>query len=354
MAGRSELILTTVDGSMMIATPVGRDLYHVVLDGKPMPSPLSRQGIRRLVSARRRRPIIGLSAEDHGVIPSVTEVSIPTRFGFRSGSCGSVIGHPREPDRVIKVVLLPDRPLSSIRAQENRDNLDPWRPYIGSSILAANLAQAEVFRELSESGSPRSLPEVFDYREGRIHNDDIEAISVINPDMSRVLRPGMRVAPWIMERIPDDPKPDVVARDTARRQILDYLFSEHGMIARDLSSDDNWGRRNDGSAVLLDPLVVPVEWLGEIPPTLHGIRNLLARARRNDIDNYVATLAPFGANLLDAEEAVVIALLSTQIAYRTPDPAFDSILTEYLGGRNLPYPRRSYLGYEHGMRPFHD
>ncbi len=356
MAGRSELLLTTVDGRIINAVPVGRGLYRVSIDGSPLSRTISRRGIRELIMGVGR---VMLNAEDErelgtGPVPSTSVVGIPTRFGFRTGSCGSVIGHPNDPDSVIKLVLLPDRPLSSIRAEENRRNLDPWRAYVGSSILASNRAQADLFRELERSGSPGSLPEVYVYREGTINADDIHAMSIINPDMARRLRPGMPMASWIMERIPDQPPPDPASRERARRQALDYLFREQGMIARDLSSDDNWGRRADGSAVLLDPLVVPVEWLGQLPTTLHGIRNLVNRKRRSDIDRYVGMVAPFGATLNDGEEAIVVALLATQLAYRSPDPAFDSILSEYLGGRILPYPRRSYLGYGHGMRPFND
>jgi len=342
---RRRLVLTSIDGDLIVAEPVGR-LYGVSVDGVPLRRLVDRSGLRALVVG----PLIPRAAEEdfRGPVPSM--VNIPARFAVLSGSCGTVVPAPN--DRVVKVVALPDEPMSVIRRRENSQRLDPWRAYVGSSILAINRAQADLFRDLEAGGSPSSLPEVHEYREGLLDRTSLDSLRRINPDMASQLRIGDRVASWVMERVGDE-VPGPTQRDLARRQALDYLFRQHGMIARDLASDDNWGTRSDGSAVLLDPVVVPIGWMGPIPSTMSGIRSMIRRAALNDTDLYVSTVAPFGSRLTDGTDAISIALLATSLAYRTPDPAFDAILEEYLNGVRLPHGRRTYLGYPHGIRPFH-
>jgi len=347
----ARLVMTTVDGRLIVAVPVSNRLYRVTVDGSPMPRPMTRGDLRTLISGRDPR-LLRAAERDHegfyGPIPAAPQ-SIRNSL---SGSCGIVMDHPTRSDLVVKVVALPDAPLSQLRRWENKNRLDPWRAYVGSSILAINRWQADLFRYLSQNGSPSALPRVDSYREGLLDRDSLDQLCDHDPEMCELLTVGTPVASWVMERIPND-DPDPVARNTSRRQVLDYLFQEHGMLARDLGSDDNWGARFDGSAVVLDPVVIPVRWmnLGNVM-TLNGIRNGMRRVRDANLDQYLGTVIPFGSIILDGEESVAVAILATNLAYRNPDPAFDGILMDYLKGRVLPYSQRSYLGYAHGMKPF--
>ena len=342
--------MTTVDGRLVVAEAVvaSRRLYRVSVDGSPART-MTRDALRGLISGGVQPDALYAAEGDFvGAVPSMHP-----SVNALSGSCGVVIDHPSMSDRVVKIVVLPDGPMAEIRRHENRYRLDPWRAYVGSSILSINRAQADLFRQLADHGSPSGLPTVHEYREGLMDADSLESLRSVEPELAEVIRPGTPVASWVMERVPD-PAPSDRERDVTRRQVLDYLFTEHGMLARDLASDDNWGSRSDGSPVVLDPVVVPVSWMDAGGRnTLHGVRSSLRRARDRDLDRYISTVAPFGQRIQDGEDAVSIGILSTNLAYRHPDPAFDALLGSYLGGNRLPSPaQRSYLGFPHGMRPF--
>jgi hypothetical protein len=156
-----------------------------------------------------------------------------------------------------------------------------------------------------------------------------------------------------MERVqpvqPNDSKTDI-----PRRQALDYLWKEHSMVARDLAGDSgNWGLREDGSYVIIDPLVVriPKSVIAKPPLSLHGAIRALSAIKRQDENSYIATVAPFGATMTRGQESLAMILLSLNLAYVQPDPAFVDLVVDMRGGSKPSFPI-SYLGYPHSQIPF--
>ena len=259
-----------------------------------------------------------------------------------------------DPDIVTKLVFLPGSlSIGDQRRAERRRGLDPWGSMVGSTILAANRHQADLFRALAEqTGSvitPPCLP-IPRGQDGCSHPSSIDlGRRSREPSTSHRLAGGCLGHGACATR-PTDRYPH---RHT-RRQALDYLWKEHGMVARDLAGDSgNWGMREDGSYVIIDPLVVgiPDEIVSNPPFSLHGAIRSLSSMKSRDEDSYIATVAPFGATITRGQESLAMILLSLNLAYVQPDPAFDDLVVDMRGGIQSRYPI-SYLGYPHSQIPF--
>jgi hypothetical protein len=265
------------------------------------------------------------------------------------GTCGFILEVDNKPDSLIKIVPLADKPLRKIRRTEK----DPWKSFLGSNILAINYHQAQLFEALSKEPGPASLPVILNYREGLLDQESLNLlIQILGQRMAtRHFSLGQPVAAWEIEKLTHDPNLSRVEVEKARRQALDYLFREHGMIARDVSAASNWGLR-DGEAVLFDPVVLPISWIRgntEVRSLADARRRILA-AKRKHPSKFISVAGPLGHNLLDGEESLAIVMLALDRAYRIPDAGFHALLDTLRVG--VPFSRSTYLGWPHDSRPF--
>lgn len=330
----AEICTRTVDGRLIEAFPVmGGDLFMVIIDGEPQDDFYSRLDIQNIISG-----LVTLSAEDFSAL----------REGdvyLDSGQQGVVFTRS-DPNIVTKLVFLPSSslPLSNQRLAERRRSIDPWGSLVGSTILASNRHQADLFRSLAKDPGPPSLPRVLEYREGKLDNYTIERLIASGIPEERLPPPGWPVAAWVMERLqPANPSEGGV--DDSRRQVLDYLWNEHDMVARDLAGDSgNWAQRSDGELVAIDPLVVSIPMQdGRLPTSLHGTYRKLDALKRSDTNQYIKMVAPFGDTLESGRNSLAMALLSISLAYRVPDPLFTALVADMRG--NSPSHPVTYLGY---------
>jgi hypothetical protein len=339
----AQIVTRTVDGRRLEAYPVlDGDLFLVIVDDERLDDLFSREDVIRMISGR-----VTMDAEEE-----FTGLKDTDRY-LDSGQQGVVFSRA-DPDIVTKLVFLPGSlSIKDQRRAERRRGLDPWGSMVGSTILAANRHQANLFRSLAEQPGPPSLPRVYEYREGKMDAPTRRRLLSAGIPENRLPPTGWPVAAWVMERVqpvqPNDSKTDI-----PRRQALDYLWKEHSMVARDLAGDSgNWGLREDGSYVIIDPLVVriPKSVIAKPPLSLHGAIRALSAIKRQDENSYIATVAPFGATMTRGQESLAMILLSLNLAYVQPDPAFVDLVVDMRGGSKPSFPI-SYLGYPHSQIPF--
>jgi len=339
----AQIVTRTVDGRRLEAYPVlDGDLFLVIVDDERLDDLYSREDVIRMIAGR-----VTMDAEE-----MFTGLEDTDRY-LDSGQQGVVFSRA-DPDIVTKLVFLPGSlSIGDQRRAERRRGLDPWGSMVGSTILAANRHQADLFRALAEQPGPSSLPRVYQYREGKMDAPTRRRLISAGVPENRLPPTGWPVAAWVMERV-QPVQPTDTLTDTPRRQALDYLWKEHGMVARDLAGDSgNWGMREDGSYVIIDPLVVgiPDEIVSNPPFSLQGAIRNLSSMKGRDEDSYIATVAPFGATITRVQESLAMILLSLNLAYVQPDPAFDDLVVDMRGGIKSSYPI-SYLGYPHSQIPF--
>lgn len=345
----SPTVLKTVDGTLVRIYPIpASDLFRVIIGDRPFPDLLTEEEIQRLVAtgSSRSQPDDDIMAaewhEDLEVNPTSTKLK-------NWGHCGFILEKATKPESIIKIVPLADRPLHRIRKQE----ADPWKSFIGSNILAINYYQAQLFAALSKEPGPASLPIIRSYREGLLDQESLDLlVQILGKRMAhRYFQVGQPVAAWEMEKLTSDPNLSRSQVEKARRQALDYLFKEHGMIARDIADVSNWGLRG-GSPVLFDPVVLPISWIrGDTPIlSLADARKRIRKVKKRQRSKFISVAGPLGQNLMDGEESLAIVLLALDRAYRIPDAGFYALLDSLRV--NVPYARSTYLGWAHDSRPF--
>ncbi len=341
--------MRTIDGTLVRVYPVpGIDLFRVLIGDRPFPDLMSEEEIQQLIatgSSRSKPDENTMAAEwyvDLDLSPSSSKLE-------NWGACGFIIEVDSKPDSVIKIVPLADKPLHKIRKRE----VDPWKSFLGSNILAINYHQAKLFEALSKEPGPASLPIIVNYREGPLDQESLDSlIQILGKRIAtRYFHLGQSVAAWEMEKLTMDPNLSRVAVEKGRRQALDYLFKEHGMIARDVSAASNWGLR-EGIPVLFDPVVLPVSWIrGDTEVrSLADARTRIRMAKRQSPSKWISVVGPLGQNMRDGEESLAIVMLALDRAYRIPDAGFYALLDSLRV--NVPYARSTYLGWAHDSRPF--
>ena len=341
-------VMRTINGTLVRVYPVpGIDLFRVVIEDRLFPDLLSEEELQRLVATGSPQP-----TSDENTMASEWYLDMdltPSSKLENWGSCGFIIHMDNKPDSLIKIVPLADKPLHKIRKKEG----DPWKSFAGSNILAINYHQAKLFEALSKEPGPASLPVILNYREGLLDQESLDLlIQILGQRMAtRYFKLGHPVAAWEMEKLTNDPNLSRAMVEKARRQALDYLFREHGMIARDVSAASNWGLR-DGAAVLFDPVVLPISWIrgDQEIRSLADARTRIRVAKRKQPSKFISVAGPLGQNLMDGEESLAIVMLALDRAYRIPDAGFYELLDTLRVG--VPYSRSTYLGWPHNSRPF--
>ena len=342
-------VMRTIDGTLIRVYSVpGTDLFRVLIGDRPFPDLLSEEEIQRLVATGSSR-----SQPDENTMAAEWYVDLdlnPSSGKLENwGACGFIIQVDNKPDSLIKIVPLADKPLHRIRKKEQ----NPWKSFLGSNILAINYYQAQLFEALAKEPGPASLPIILNYREGRLDQESLDMlIQILGQRLAtRYFWVGQPVAAWEMEKLTIDPNLSRIKVEKARRQALDYLFREHGMIARDVSASSNWGLR-DGAAVLFDPVVLPISWIrGDTEiRSLADARTRIRIAKRTHPSKFISIAGPLGQNLLDGEESLAIVMLALDRAYRIPDAGFYELLDTLRVG--VPFSRSTYLGWPHDVRPF--
>lgn len=339
----SPTLTRSVDGRLIKATPLGGGLFRITVDGETLPDIYSNDDLHAIITGRYRLDFSAESPID------------ATDDYLDHGHQGIVFVNPDTPNLVTKLVFLPNGPLARQRLLERTRGLDPWRSFYGSSILASNRQQADLFSELAEQPGPASLPRIMGYREGPLDLNTRRAIASVGLSDDQIPPIGWPTAAWTMERLQPMRFSDADT-DNSRRQALDYLWREHEMVVRDVGGDSgNWAIRADGTPVLVDPLVVDVSTMlsprSSLPTTYSGIRRFIRSWRRIDEGVFISNTAPFGVTLEDGSDSLAISLLAISLAYRESDPMFDRFIDDYRMGTSSDFDY-TYLGYPHRRRPF--
>ena len=339
----SPTLTRSVDGRLIRSYPLGGGLFRITIDGEPHPDIFSSDDLRAIITGRYRLDFSAESPID------------ATDDYLDHGHQGIIFQNPDTPDLVTKLVFLPRGSLVRQRRMERTRGLDPWRSFFGSSILASNRQQADLFSELAQQPGPASLPRVTAYREGPLDASTRRSIIASGLTDERIPPIGWPIAAWTMERLQPTSFTDSET-DRSRRQALDYLWREHEMVVRDIGGDSgNWAARADGTPVLVDPLVVDVSVMmsprTSLPTTYAGIRRFIRSWRRIDEGVFINNTAPFGVTLEDGSDSLAMSLLAISLAYRESDPMFDRFIDDYRMGMPSGF-EYTYLGYPHRRRPF--
>lgn len=341
MANRT--LTRSVDGRLVESYLVGNGLYRILIDGELQPDLFTRDEIRAIITGRYRLVLDSESTLD------------PSDNYMDHGHQGIVFHRGDGSDTVTKVVFLPrdDQSLVSQRRMERSNGLDSWRSFYGSSILSSNRHQADLFSRLSREPGPASLPRIMEYREGPLDADSRRRLVSSGFTDEQIPPVGWPTAVWVMERL-TPARFDDDDTDRSRRQALDYLWQEHRMVVRDIGGDSgNWGIRDDGTPVLIDPLVVDVSpvFPDELPTTHAAFIRRLRNLRRSDPALLVRLAAPFGVTIDDGCDSLGLSLLGISLAYRSSDYPFSAFIDDYRMGRPNPHDT-TYLGYPHRRKPF--
>lgn len=190
------------------------------------------------------------------------------RFGrlIGAGQCGYVFQNMDQPEHYLKIVALPNKPLSEY----------PHKSW-DAALYAANQNQSQLMKQLFESGNmPASLPKIYSYTEGKItpliQRQLMESDEFFPWDdsddfwtMLREFRIGQRYAIWEIETIPCLSESDFCNRfetdsnplqNKDYQELLRYLLKQ-GFVVRDIRNPENYGFRQDGSQVFFDPVIAP-------------------------------------------------------------------------------------------------